>query len=112
MDAEGLQAVVGWWDYIMILEICCDVQIMSANGIELIRTWAFLNGQQDPYTANGSQAIQPQVHLAMTFAVHTSSELSHDTATSLRQVIAGARIHVRCQAHCRNRRYSHGVSNT
>jgi len=55
----------------MILKVCCDVQIMSSNGIELIRTWAFLNGQQDPYTANGSQAIQPQVHLTMTCPVHT-----------------------------------------
>lgn len=34
-------------------------QVMSENGIDLIRTWGFLNGQDDPYTAGVS--IQPSV---------------------------------------------------
>ena len=35
------------------------VQIMSGNGIDLIRTWGFLNGVDDPYNAGVS--IQPSV---------------------------------------------------
>lgn len=41
--------------------MCCDTQVMAANGLELVRTWAFLNGKEDPYTNNGTLSIQPEV---------------------------------------------------
>lgn len=36
-------------------------QVMAGNGIQLVRTWAFLNGKEDPRTLNGTIAIQPEV---------------------------------------------------
>ncbi len=36
------------------------VQVMAGNGIELVRTWAFLNGDEDPLTLNGTLSIQPK----------------------------------------------------
>ena len=38
----------------------CATQVMAGNGIELVRTWAFLNGDEDPLTLNGTLSIQPK----------------------------------------------------
>ena len=37
------------------------LQIMSGHGIDLVRTWGFLNGADDPALDKGALAIQPSV---------------------------------------------------
>ncbi|EIE21346.1 glycoside hydrolase [Coccomyxa subellipsoidea C-169] len=53
-------------DYFLILrtylsddQVRLFFRVMAGNGIDLIRTWGFLNGQDDPYTAGVS--IQPSI---------------------------------------------------
>ena len=49
---------------------------MAANGIELVRTWAFLNGDRDPLTQGGTIAIQPKAsRMRFTNATSTCMEL-------------------------------------
>lgn len=47
-------------NYLTNKEIGLFFKRMASNGIELVRTWAFLNGDQDPVTVNGTMSIQPQ----------------------------------------------------
>ena len=52
---------------VALLQPMCLVscQVMGGNGIELVRTWAFLNGDEDPTTLNGTLSIQPKAGLCM-----------------------------------------------
>ncbi len=63
-----------------------QVQVMAGNGIELVRTWAFLNGDDDPLTLNGTLSIQPKASFVFTyslqlFACHPVHEVLYRLST-------------------------------
>ena len=49
------------WAHAMQQDAHACTQVMAGNGVDLIRTWGFLNGAQDPYAVG--VALQPSVRI-------------------------------------------------